>query len=230
MGQAKITGVENASIGKYTIELIKHPGRSTARSPAIAKELLDLTPQIVTQTETVATAMTALDAAMNNLDTAISQMQPGEPSDGVVLATKNVVTCQEAYRQAKRGLNDLNFKHDRLVAEQDMLTVAMAIESRVVWCADKTTTLTVNKTVGTIEINGEELQILLKPGGAIAGALGLLQSVGVSSPEATFWNWSLMPGWQKWKPTYRIGTIINVDYDNNTCDVALDLAYSGVQV
>ncbi|MBU1181179.1 MAG: hypothetical protein KKF00_03235 [Proteobacteria bacterium] len=49
---------------------------------------------------------------------------------------------------------------------------------------DKTINLVVGSTVGTIEINGETVQMLIAPGGSVAKSYGLLQHVGVSSPSA----------------------------------------------
>jgi len=32
----------------------------------------------------------------------------------------------------------------------------------------------------------------------------------------------MKPGWQKWMPTFRFGTITSLDTDNNTCSVSLE--------
>ena len=56
---------------------------------------------------------------------------------------------------------------------------------------------------------------------------GQLQPVISSSPWATFWNWALLPAWQKWKPMCRIGEITALNGD--TCTVQLDAATSSQQ-
>jgi hypothetical protein len=47
-----------------------------------------------------------------------------------------------------------------------------------------------------------------------------------STPEGAFYNKALMPGWQKWMPTYRIGTITTIDAMSDTCSVMLEAAAS----
>jgi hypothetical protein len=49
-----------------------------------------------------------------------------------------------------------------------------------------------------------------------------------SSPEAVFFNKSLLPGFQKWKPSFRLGVITAI-YDNDLCDVTLEDATSSQQ-
>ena len=46
------------------------------------------------------------------------------------------------------------------------------------------------------------------------------------SPEQAFFNAAIFPGWQKFKPTYRWGTITYLDQDNNLANVTLGPASS----
>ena len=46
------------------------------------------------------------------------------------------------------------------------------------------------------------------------------------SPEQAFFNAAIFPGWQKFKPTYRWGTITYLDPDNNLANVTLGPASS----
>ena len=154
-----------------------------------------------------------------------------DPNIDLTEAQKECVDAMLGKDKAMRVLNNLLSKYASLEREEYRLTQAMLPDQRSdVWCANKTTTLAVGQEVGTIEINMEPYDILIMPDGAVSGALGLLQHVGVSTPSAVFWNWAVMPGIQRWKPTYRLGTIISIDYDNNTCDIALHGAYSTVGV
>ncbi len=100
------------------------------------------------------------------------------------------------------------------------------------WCADFTEDLTGD--VGTIEIPGEYNtgKVNIQPGYGGNAAYnsardGTLQHALAGTPASVFWNLAMLPGWQKWKPTYRYGTITalrvatteeGIDY----CDVALD--------
>ena len=110
------------------------------------------------------------------------------------------------------------------------------LEVNEVWCADYTTGLTGN--VGIIEVPGEHrafsaVGLNIQPGhdnNAIYDETrdGQLLPAVATSPEAAYFNRAILPGWQKWKPTYRYGTIVvdSIDFDNDTCDVCLSPAYS----
>jgi len=101
------------------------------------------------------------------------------------------------------------------------------------WCADLTEDL--SGEVGTIEVPGERGTVLIQPGeggNAVydANRDGQLQpAVGSRSAPATFYNLAMLPGWQKFKPTYRYGTISNIDMATDTCDVTLEAAISSQQ-
>jgi len=93
------------------------------------------------------------------------------------------------------------------------------------WCADLTEDL--SGEVGTIEIPGERKNVSIQPGyegnaAYNAARDGQLQPAIAGTPESAFYNLALLPGWQKWKPTYRFGTITAIDGD--ICDVDLEAA------
>ena len=100
------------------------------------------------------------------------------------------------------------------------------------WCADLTLALTGN--VGTIEIPGERGTIQIQPGydsGAVYSAIrdGQLQATIASTPAGVFYNWAMLPGWQKFKPTFRLGVLSDLDEDNDLCTVTLDVVASSAQ-
>ena len=100
------------------------------------------------------------------------------------------------------------------------------------WCADLTEDITGN--VGTIEVPGERGIVQIQPGYESNSTYdsirdGQLQPSIAGTPAATFYNLAMLPGWQKWKPTYRYGVISNIDTDANTCDVKLDEVESSQQ-
>lgn len=100
------------------------------------------------------------------------------------------------------------------------------------WCADLTEDISGN--VGTIEVPGERGVVQIQPGHEgnstyNATRDGQLQPSIASTPSATFYNLAMLPGWQKWKPTYRYGVISNIDTEINTCNVKLDEVESSQQ-
>ena len=100
------------------------------------------------------------------------------------------------------------------------------------WCADLTLALTGN--VGTIEIPGERGSVQIQPGYASnavysAARDGQLQATIASTPAGVFYNWAMLPGWQKFKPTFRLGVLSALDEDNDLCTVTLDSVKSSAQ-
>lgn len=113
---------------------------------------------------------------------------------------------------------------------QNLIDQAEATQSA--WCADLTEDLAADAEVGTIEINGEDKQILIHPGYNEAAVYdqerdGLLMPVGLATPAQALYNFMMLPGWQKWQSTYRVGEITAIDGD--TCTVSLDPAKSSAQ-
>lgn len=90
--------------------------------------------------------------------------------------------------------------------------------------------------VGLAEIPGEDQQLIIKPGyldGAVFDKAidGQLTPTIASPPESTWFNLAMLPGWQKFMPTYRFGKIVegSIDNQNNVCKVCLEPAYSSQQ-
>lgn len=106
------------------------------------------------------------------------------------------------------------------------------IESQNVWCADYTTEL--SGEVDSIEINGAPNQILIGPGGVnvlrdAGGGVGRLSNIMAMSSAQAALAWALLPGWQKWRPTYRVGTVSVIDYEADTATVAFAEPFSAAQ-
>jgi hypothetical protein len=104
------------------------------------------------------------------------------------------------------------------------------IEEKDVWCVDYTITST-NEEVATIEIPGENEEILIAPGARVyqeAGD-GVLRARGLMSPEQAYFNAAILPGWQRWKPTYRKATVLEVNKPENKARILLDDERSSAQ-
>ena len=136
------------------------------------------------------------------------------------------------------GMADGNDKNFAIIQKASLVKRKSMIESALInpninaWCADLTKTLT--GSVGTIEIPGERGVVQVQPGYDGNAVYSIprdaqLQKVIASTPCGTFYNWAMLPGWQKWKPTFRIGVLSNLDRDNDQCTVTLDAAASSAQ-
>lgn len=103
-------------------------------------------------------------------------------------------------------------------------------DERTVWCADLTEDL--SGEVGTIEMPGEPTTVFIQPGYEGNAAYdsardGQLEKPEAGTPAGVFWNWALMPTWQKYMPTHRTGTITAIN--GTLADITLDAATSSQQ-
>ncbi|MCK9362151.1 MAG: transglutaminase-like cysteine peptidase [Syntrophales bacterium] len=228
MGQAKV--ISGGASGLYDVQIVKHAGASAARLVSIAARLTALATRIVTATSAVDSAETDLGVAQSALDALILQPESPTKSEQLISARKAVLDKQRILTTKRGDLSTLNYERASLIRDQTLIAVAMATEIRTgVWCTDLTEDLAVGTTVGTMEMNGVDDQIILAAGGSVSKSVGLLQHAGVSTPSAVFLNKVLLPCWQKWKPTYRVGTILTIDSALDQCDVAIAQQYSEEQ-
>ena len=101
------------------------------------------------------------------------------------------------------------------------------------WCADLTEELT--GEVGTIEPGAEMKNgINIRPGFDDGAAFDRARD-GQATPFLTMGvadamrNFALMPAIQRWRPTYRYGTISNIVVETDTCRVTLEPLFSSIQ-
>jgi hypothetical protein len=120
----------------------------------------------------------------------------------------------------------------RRLAQLAALTLTVILPVwRVTW--EKTSeAIPVGGLVALGEINGEPgpLTVILQHvNEADAAPFGYMRARELATPEQAFFNVSILPGWQKFKPTVRWGTLLSVDYEAQTFDVALAPAPSSAQ-
>jgi len=100
------------------------------------------------------------------------------------------------------------------------------------WCADLTTDLA--GSIGTIEVPGERGILQVQPGyeGNAVWDQGrdaqLSPTISLGVAQAIY-NFAMFPSWQKWKPTFRHGTISNINNEDDTATVTLDAVSSSQQ-
>lgn len=96
------------------------------------------------------------------------------------------------------------------------------------YCADFHPDFEVGQEVGTLELNAEPdswlpTGVFIMPRGE--AGLGVLAPAGGMTPAQYFCNAALLPGVQKWRPTYRLGQVVAVDKAANTMSVGIQAAY-----
>ncbi|CAM0557090.1 hypothetical protein EHLJMEHL_02178 [Vreelandella titanicae] len=232
MGKARILAAHGE--GRYTIEIIEARERAEFAKQGAQARIQTLQAEINALDQRIATAQAVVNQAAANQDAAINQYQLEMVEQG-----ESSVNLEE-YAQA---LLEAASQRDALRAEQRTKALRIAADEALVarinalpplrqmqaWCADYTEDL--SGDVATAEVPGEIGSVIIKPGfeGNAWSATkdGALQPSQASTPAATFYNLAMLPGWQKWRPTFRSATITSLDGDN--CSITLNAATSSQQ-
>lgn len=222
MGSAIIKS--HLGAGQYSIELVKSEAKALARKTAIDARQIVVDAAIAAKEAEVVTAQATLAAKIAALSAAVTAMTTDPKTvEAVNTAQKEQIAAEAAVAARRCELGKYKLEKISLAKELTQINAALVKETVNAWCADYSLLLT--GTIGTIEVNGEASQILVMPGGAVGA--GLLQHPLAETPAGVFVNQAKLPAWQKWKPTYRIGTITALTGD--ACDVALKPALSSQQ-
>lgn len=159
-----------------------------------------------------------------------------EMSDKTAEIEENIKEQEELFKEA----NTLALELSGLELELDVLELKVtAYEKKIqfyedntpedetvsAWCADLTEDLSGN--VGTIEVPGERAKTStqIQPGWEENAVYdqerdGQLFPTISATPAMAFYNLAMMPGWQKWNPTFKYGTLTAIT--DNTADVTLE--------
>jgi len=220
VGKAKI--VSGGSGGKYNIELVFDTARATARVAAITKRLEELPGLITAQEVIVNNARVKADSDEYDLTQVITAFNAGTKTfSDIQSSTETMVKSEGEWTAATKLLASLKLETTSLTMEKDRLENLMTeVLLDDIWCADLTENLAAGASVGTVELNGELCDDpIIMPGGTTGK--GQLQPTFSGTPAGTFFNWALLPWWQKRRPTYRAGVITAIDYEADTCSVTL---------
>ena len=172
---------------------------------------------------TAKAAVTAAEAALKSAEAAIKPAIERHAKLASALMNEKARTAQKQI-----VLDLLNEQKKAMETEESDLSGVELEETMEAWCADFTEDGT--GEVGTIEIPGENAHVLIVPGAkAHSSADGNLAARELMSPEQVFFNAAILPGWQKFKPTFRRGTITALDEDADTAGVSFDDDVSSAQ-
>lgn len=157
-------------------------------------------------------------------------------NDNIAKNTASLVTvnAQIAAETDKDKLTKLKLTKASLLAEQKYLQELATKINTTGWCVDVTEDMT--GTVGTIEVPGERGTFVNIHSDNVHTPArdGKLQKAGAGKTAAVIWNLAMLPGWQKYKPTYRYGTITSLTISESEggtdyCDVTLEASVSTQQ-
>lgn len=230
VGKGTIAG--GGSEGLYTINVDYGDAQRDARVNTLHARQESLDEDITAKQEEVTEAQDILSEAIFQVDNAITAYMATQKTDEdrhvVAIAVSNRNAAYNRVQAAKNQLALLNA--DLAGVEKALLLLGNldVTQTKSAWCVDYTEDAT--GEVATIEINGEQPVLLIAPGGEspTAGDGYMLNRAIMTGPQA-YLNAAMLPGWQKFMPTYRLGTISNINYEADTADVALDSAHSSAQ-
>lgn len=198
------------------------------------QSLIDLYEEDITEIQDVTipakdAEITAKENQINNTENDIATKQTAIDTKETEISEKqNDITHTQALIDGKElYITSLEKRKEVLQALPEDPTISA-------WCADLTDDL--SGDVATIEPYGELSldRTLIRPGYDNnhiwnADRDGQLQFVKAMTPAQAFYNLAMLPGWQTWMPTYRIGTITAIDHDSNTCSLTIETARSSQQ-
>lgn len=225
MGRGTI--LANLGEGQYTVKLDFGESRLAAQILLLTGANTDLDAQIAAQQVKVNQAQAAIDASNAALSAAINAYVAGNSSPNLLPAIETAkldqVAKEEALRTETVAIGKLQSAKANNLRKIDDLNSYRASLTLNAWCADYTDTA--SGEVATLEIPNESQKVLIAPGGRLPVASdGELRMRALMTPEQAYYNAAILPGWQKFKPTYRSGTITAINGD--TADVLLDEAKS----
>jgi len=233
MGKARI--LQAHGVGRYTIEIIEARERAEFAKQEAQARIQTLQVEVTALDQRIAIGQAAVNHAAIEQDAAINQYQremveQGQSSinlEEYARALLEAASQRDALRAEQRSKELRIAADEALVARIDALPPLRQMQA---WCADYTEDL--SGDVATAEVPAEIGNVIIKPGfeGAnewSATGDGAMQPTLASTPAATFYNLAMLPGWQRWRPTFRTATITRLDGD--TCSITLNAATSSQQ-
>jgi hypothetical protein len=238
MGKATILGSGALGLGRgqYRVRIEKADNRTASEILRIDNELAAISSSLSDLYSSYSDARKAYDNARSDLSRIIQQSKESpavDYSDKLSSATQSELDASISHSVARNRYQSARLKQRSLEGKKSYLNDRTTEDIRTVWCADCQRNL--SGSVATIEIPNTDDTILIRPGGADgSGSVysstrdGQLRSVHAMSPAEAAWNFTMFPAWQKWKPLYRMGKILERIPNNSKCTVLLD-AYSTAQ-
>ena len=228
MGKGNI--LSNLGNGKYEVEVVYNTEKLDSAIEKLEKEInrisSDVLPELEQkETETLSEVQQAEFDLKQAIEAYVNYKTP-ENKEEVDKYQQKYLDALNAYQKASMEYNDKKMELESLKKRKDFLQDNYPEnEIKEMWCADYTNNL--SGEVGTVEIPGSMQYMQIRPGYDGKASFdssrdGQLYPTVALPPAGAFYNLAMLPGWQKWRPQYRLGTIQNIDKEKNTGDVILN--------
>ena len=237
MGRGRI--VSGGTNGSYTVELLHNRERIDAEIAALNTRITELEESLVPLETEREALVVERNAIASEIDAAVAAAAEGEvPDVEALLAELAQVSAQIQSLDVRIAM--LQVRILQATQRRRMLQAIPANPQQQAWCADLTADLA--GEVATVEVPAEGVvgqfatwrRMQIRPGyGGRANYLpardGQMFHRAGQSPEQVFLNAAILPGAQKWRPQYRIGTLTAVNKEANTCSLSLQSEDSSAQ-
>lgn len=249
MTKGIITAVENRA-AEYRVRLEFDTSQAQKISDRLKQELIDLVQPILDAEVALIELQNQLNTKAAEVDQVIKDAQVGGPSppetEKVSALLKELARLNSDKISKEADVQRLKLQRVIAAKAKTQIDNAMAadvFDAQAFFCADYTLDLKPGAEVGVCLIPGENTGATLtiypayeetssdEPARAAkwtAGKFGQLVPPYSMTPEACFYNWAILPGWQRWMPTFRHATITSINKAANTANVDVDVARSSV--
>lgn len=231
MGKARILNHQGASL--YNIEILEDRTRAENELSLVEDRIIEIDEKIIEIETDLDSAQDEVDSAASAQDQAIAiyvSEQTESNREQVTKAGEELIEAAAKRDSINGEIRTLKVERLALQRKIDLINALPPLRQQQAWCADYNEELT--GEVATAEVPGEVGQVLIQPsyeGGAVWSGSedGQIQPALAGTPASVFYNLAMLPGWQKWRPTFRIATVSNIS--NDLCDITLDAATSSQQ-
>lgn len=229
MGKGTIVG--ESGDGRYTVSLDFGTADIAQQVAEIDASISGLNASIADLQSDVLSAQADVRSLWESLNNAIAFYRV-EPNDDTLQIINEraeaALKASQPLRRLEEQLGGLKLQRAQLQSRRGRLLAESVTQTQSAWCADYTEGATGD--VAVIELNGEGPEVLIAPGARPPTASdGDMRDRLAMSGAAAWLNAALLPGWQKFKPTYRSGVLASIDRENNTGVVTLSSATSSAQ-
>ena len=237
MGKGRI--VSGGEDGLYTVELLHNRDRIDAELQYLAGRLMELQAEVDALNAERDVLVAERNAIATDIDTAVANAEVGNiPDVDALLVQLAQVSAQIQAQDVRIGM--LEGRMLEANKRKQMLESVPADPQQQAWCADYTEDLT--GEVATVEVPAEGVvgefatwrRVQIRPGyegrASYSAARDgqMLHREGQVGYQAYF-NAAILPGVQRWRPQYRIGTITSINDSADTCSINLQSEDSSAQ-
>lgn len=226
---------------RYTFELDTGAAAKTAALAELTAKIAMLDNELSTLSVLLAEAealedaqLARIEAAVGAYIAAVQALPPGAPQPDTAAYTaelKAFAALKTENAPLRLKIVAVKFDRGNAVKRYDYWFTFQPLITRQAWTVTHYLTsslihddLALSVPYESIEIDGTPALIVLSgdPFSAVsAPERSRVVARQTMSPEQAFFNAAILPGWQKFKPTYRWGTVTGVNFDDDTIDVEL---------